>query len=302
MQGHPQDPRFRNQLGQPNGYPQQQQQPQMQMQHQQMQQPQMRPPHPVGPLPGNPYSQGPQSPRAQQGYPQQPQQPQQFGQPQGYPQQHQGSYPPPQPQSYPPQQPYPSPAPMMAPLPPQHAQQQQQPYGQPPQQQPQQPQNSFGLPNAGFGMPSFGGVGTNALVGGALNKMPKVSGLPAPLALGFPLVAVLVALVFDVIFLKIHIPGIGGYAWYLTTALSFAGAGYLGIKWTRAGSGLVSGGLVVAGIIYGVLDLGLGLVLEELSMGSAMFLGIQGLVIALVTGFGGMYKALRQRNAEADDD
>ena len=48
-------------------------------------------------------------------------------------------------------------------------------------------------------------------------------------------------------------------------------------------------------MLYGVADLGLGLVLEELPIGSALFLGIQGVVIACVCGGGGIRKALGER-------
>jgi hypothetical protein len=119
--------------------------------------------------------------------------------------------------------------------------------------------------------------------------------LPSAVAFGLGLVAVVVALVFDVIFLKVSIPGVGGYAWYLTTALSFAGAGYLGIKWTRASQGTAMAAVVVAGALYGVADLGLGLVLEGLVMSSALFLGVQGVVIACICGGGGVRKALAER-------
>jgi hypothetical protein len=106
---------------------------------------------------------------------------------------------------------------------------------------------------------------------------------------------VVVALVFDVIFLHVHIPGVGSYAWYLTTALSFAGAGWAAIKWTRASKTVAMTALAVAASIYGVADLGLGLVLENLSMAGAIMLGAQGVGIGLFTGFGGVFKALRER-------
>lgn len=105
----------------------------------------------------------------------------------------------------------------------------------------------------------------------------------------------LVALVFDVIFLKVHIPGIGGYAWYLTTALSFAGAGWAGIKWTRASKGLAMAAVTVAAIVYGIADLGLAMFVEDLTLGGAISLGAQGLAIALFTGVGGVHKGARDK-------
>jgi hypothetical protein len=120
-------------------------------------------------------------------------------------------------------------------------------------------------------------------------------GLPSVLGFGLGLVAVFVALVFDVIFLRIHIPGAGGYAWYLTTALSFMAAGYGTAKWTRAGRSLAMTAVGVSAAFYGVADVGLGLGLEGLSMSGSMMLGVQGVVIALVVGFAGVVKGLRAK-------
>ena len=145
----------------------------------------------------------------------------------------------------------------------------------------------------------MGGLGGH--LGGAAGKfgMPaalnKVSGLPAPVSFMLGLVAVAIALVFDVVFLKVHIPGVGGYAWYLTTALSFAGAGWASIKWTRASRTVAMTAVVVASVLYGIADVGLGLVLEDLTMASAIVLGAQGVGIGIFTGFGGVFKALRER-------
>lgn len=164
----------------------------------------------------------------------------------------------------------------------QHAQHAQQPYQPPPH-----------VPMYGGSqhMASMGALG--GALGGMAGKQP--SGLPAMLSFPLGMVAVLVALVFDVIFLKIHIPGVGSYAWYLTTALSFAGAGWASIKWTKASKTVAMTAVGVAAAIYGVADLGLGLVLEDLSLGGAIVLGAQGVGIGLFTGFGGVFKALRER-------
>lgn len=186
------------------------------------------------------------------------------------------------------------------PPPPAHAPQSQPVYGQQPggyvpqqqqqqQHQPYQPQPH--VPMYGAHMPSMGALG--GALGGMAGKQP--SGLPAVLSFPLGMVAVLVALVFDVIFLKIHIPGVGSYAWYLTTALSFAGAGWASIKWTKASKTVAMTAVGVAAAIYGVADLGLGLVLEDLSLGGAIVLGAQGVGIGLFTGFGGVFKALRER-------
>jgi hypothetical protein len=190
-------------------------------------------------------------------------------------------------------------------------------FGQPQQQVPQgyaqpgygQPQQAYGgpqpqaqpsptMPSVGgvsFGMPGIPGVSGMPGLGSAgkmLSGMPQPSGLSPALAFALGAVAVVVALVFDVVFLNVHIPGIGGYAWYLTTALSFAGAGFGGAKWTRASQKTAMAAVVFAGVLYGAADIGLGLVLENLDMGAAMFLGIQGLVIAFVCGGAGVRKGL----------
>lgn len=156
---------------------------------------------------------------------------------------------------------------------------------------------SVGFSLGGFApsMPSLGGLGQVPGMAGLAAKQP--SGLSPAVAFGLALGAVVIALIFDVIFLRVHIPGIGGYAWYLTTALSFAGAGYGGAKWTRASQGTAMAAVVIAGLLYGVADLGLGLVLEGLEMQSAMFLGIQGVVIAAVCGGGGVRRGLSARDA-----
>jgi hypothetical protein len=130
---------------------------------------------------------------------------------------------------------------------------------------------------------------------GALEKMNTPSGMPAGLSFGFGIVAVVVALVCDVVFLNVNIPGIGGYAWYLSTALSFAGAGFASAKMTRASRTLAMTAVGVAGALYGMMDIAMDLVLEHSTLGDAMFLGIQGLVIAIFTGSGGVYRGLRAR-------
>lgn len=160
-----------------------------------------------------------------------------------------------------------------------------------PQQQHQQ-QGGFGLPN----IPGMGGIGRGLPFGGGPNLagVKQPSGLPGGVSFGLAAAAVIIALIFDIIFLHVHIPGVGGYAWYLTTALSFAGAGYGSMKWTKAGKGLSTGAVIFAAVVYGLADLGLGVAMEGLTVGSSIFLAAQGVVIALVCGFGGMTKAARE--------
>ena len=177
-------------------------------------------------------------------------------------------------------------------------------YGQQPYSPPPAPQGQ-GYPappatapsHAGFA-PNIGGLGGHLGAAGKIGMpaaLSSVSGLPAPVAFMLGIVAVVVALVFDVIFLKVHIPGVGGYAWYLTTALSFAGAGWASIKWTKASRTVAMTAVVVAAALYGVADVGLGLVLEDLSMAGAIMLGAQGVGIGIFTGFGGVFKAIREK-------
>jgi len=236
------------------------------------------------------HSQSPAQYGQPQTYGQQPQtygqQPQaQYGQPQTYGQPQQAQYGQPQMQ--------------------QQQMQQQQGYAHPAGPRPSAPPPAA-APQAGWGGNlgvSVGGIGVSMpgipgmnSMAGAFAKAP--TGLPPVMAFGMAIAAVLIALVFDVIFLKVHIPGIGGYAWYLTTALSFAGAGFGAMKMTRASKKLALTAIGVAAALYGVADLGLGLVLEDLTLGSALFLGIQGVVIAIVTGGGGVHRGGRAREAE----
>ncbi|NOU29777.1 MAG: hypothetical protein HOO96_17880 [Polyangiaceae bacterium] len=156
------------------------------------------------------------------------------------------------------------------------------------------------LPAGFVGMP-----GSALLVGqGAPPMMPALppslasvgpSGLSPAVAFALSAGAVVVALVFDALFLRVHIPGVGGYAWYLTTALSFGVAGFGGAKWTRARAATVSTAAVLAAVAYGLADVALGTVVEHLSVQSALFLGAQGLVIGLVCGAGGVRKGLTAR-------
>lgn len=145
--------------------------------------------------------------------------------------------------------------------------------------------------------------GSALLVGpGAPSMMPALpfasagpSGLAPAVAFALSAGAVVVALVFDALFLRVHIPGVGGYAWYLTTALSFGVAGFGGAKWTRARAATVSTAAVLAAMAYGLADVALGVVVEHISVQSALFLGAQGLVIGLVCGAGGVRKGLSAR-------
>src|SRR5262249_45671560 len=121
------------------------------------------------------------------------------------------------------------------------------------------------------------------------------AGMPSIMCFVFGILAVAVALGFDVLFLKIDIPGAGGYVWYATTALSFAGAGFGSAMWTRAGRGFITGVIIATGIVYGASDVGLALVLDDVSLVEAISLAGVGVVIAVGAGLAGAYRAWRQR-------
>jgi hypothetical protein len=109
------------------------------------------------------------------------------------------------------------------------------------------------------------------------------------------IVGAAVALGCDVAFLHVHVPKVGGYVWYLTTAFSFMAAGYGAAAWTRAERAGATWAVVFAGVLYGTADVGLGFVLEALSLQSAIVLGAQGLAIALFMGMSGAHKGLRAK-------
>ncbi len=171
-----------------------------------------------------------------------------------------------------------------------------------PSMMPALPAGFVGLPGSAMGgMGAMGAMGVTAatpampMVGGAAGA-GSPSGLSPAVAFALSAGAVVVALVFDALFLRVHIPGVGGYAWYLTTALSFGVAGFGGAKWTRARVATVNTVAVLAAVAYGIADVALGLVVEHLSMQSALFLGAQGLVIGLVCGAGGVRRGLAGRD------
>jgi hypothetical protein len=153
-------------------------------------------------------------------------------------------------------------------------------YGPP---QPYAPQQGYapqpqGMMNAAFAVPS------------------ARRGMPSIMCFVFGLLAVVVALGFDVLFLKVNVPVADDYVWYLTTALSFAGAGYASALWTRAGRGLVTGVVTTTAFVYGAADVGLALVLDDVGLVRAASLAAIGVVIAIGTGMAGAYRGWRARD------
>jgi hypothetical protein len=146
--------------------------------------------------------------------------------------------------------------------------------------------------------PSFDGApASQNLLISELDK--RFAGIPTGLNPFFAFLAAIaaigVALVFDVLFLRITVPGVGGYAWYLTTAFSFMAAGYGGARWTRAGRVTAGTAVVLATAFYGAADVALGFMFESLSLHSSIVLGAQGAAIALFTGLTGIQRGIRAK-------
>jgi hypothetical protein len=110
------------------------------------------------------------------------------------------------------------------------------------------------------------------------------------------LVAIAVSIGFDLLFIELPFGGhIVGRLWYFTTALAFAAAGYGAAVTTRAGKGFVFTSAVVIALLYGAADIGLEAVLEGVTVGSALFLAVQGVVIAIGAGFFAARQGFKQR-------
>jgi hypothetical protein len=168
--------------------------------------------------------------------------------------------------------------------------------GYPPQQQayaaaPQS--NPIGPSAYGMGVPNV--------------NLPNVSiplrkGMPTAVAFVMAVLAIVVALGVDAVFMQFDIPeklpGFGGYLWWASTAIAFGGFGYLATAYTKASVGLVRGVLIGATILYAVGDLGLSLVLDNVDMQTAIIVGGESLGIGLFMGFGGIFRGASKR----DDD
>jgi hypothetical protein len=119
--------------------------------------------------------------------------------------------------------------------------------------------------------------------------------LPPAFALFLAVIAVAAALACDFVFLQVRVPGLGAYAWYLTTALSFFTAGYGTASLTRADRGVASTSVMFAAALYGAADVALALFVETLTLHEAIVLAAQGVAIALIAGWGGARRGFRAR-------
>lgn len=232
---------------------------------------------------GNGYPPGNLPPRPQQagGYPQQ-------AQAHAYAQPAPAPYAPAAPMGWPRQavQPYPQ-----APQP--YSQPQPQPQAAPPAQQ-DAPGLSLGLGGFGVGIPGVGGLGNVNTAG--LNK--RAGSMSPAMVFVFFGAAIAIGFLFDVVFTFVHVP-FGRYIWYATTILPFALAGMLGALWTRSGKTMVFAVAVVASLIYGMCDIGLGVALgageEGLSLGYIINLAAFSVGISLAGGIGGTIRGAQQK-------
>jgi hypothetical protein len=122
----------------------------------------------------------------------------------------------------------------------------------------------------------------------------KAGSLPSAMAWVLGVIAIVVALAFDVVFIKFPI---NGYLWYLSTAISFAAAGAIGGLLTKGSKMSVLIPMALCGVGYAVLDIFLEKAMSpgDTTMADALILAGQGLGISLVTGLGGAYKGYDQR-------
>jgi hypothetical protein len=154
---------------------------------------------------------------------------------------------------------------------------------------------SMGLGGFGVGLPGVGGLGNVNTA--ALNK--RVNSMSPAMVFVFFVVAIAVGFLFDVVFTFVHIP-YGRYIWYATTVLPFAGAGMLGALWTRAGKTAVITAAVIASLVYGACDIGLGVVLGGgggISLAYIINLAAFSIGISLFGGVGGAIRGAKQKES-----
>lgn len=188
---------------------------------------------------------------------------------------------------------------------PQPMQHPQQPQHQPPPQQQHQQQQTFHMPGlsvgvGGFnvGIPGVGGLGSVNTAG--LSK--RANTMSPVMVFVFFAAAIAIGFLFDVVFTFVHVP-FGRYIWYATTILPFAAAGMLGALWTKSGKPMVIAVAVVASLIYGVCDIGLGVALGGteggISMAYILNLAAFSIGISVAGGIGGAIKGAKQKESLA---
>ena len=124
--------------------------------------------------------------------------------------------------------------------------------------------------------------------------MSKQAGkFPAAAAFGFAIVAAVLATVIDYVFEAIvHL---GGYMWYLATAVCFGGAGFGAGLMTKAPKMGAYTAVGVGAAIYAVLTIVLYVVVFSGTVGDAIIPAVINFAIALGTGLGGATKGNQQR-------
>jgi hypothetical protein len=180
-----------------------------------------------------------------------------------------------------------------------------------PQQLPQQPGQPHGMPMGLRGLGGLGGLGVGIPGMGGVTQSRRIE-TPGPnkragsmspaLVPVFFLAAIAVGFAFDAVFTFVHVP-FGRYIWYATTFLPFALAGTLGASRTRAGTTPVMATAVIASLLYGAADIGLGMALGATSAGITLAyvlnLAAYSVGISLVAGAGGTIRGAKQRESVA---
>lgn len=108
------------------------------------------------------------------------------------------------------------------------------------------------------------------------------AGVPG-LSLACGLLSVVVALGFDVVFMK-YPAGWLGYLWYVTTVASFGGGAFVAARATPVlarRAGLVV--LLAFGVAYGAADIVLAMMLQQQTFSGALFGGVLGAAIACIS-------------------
>jgi hypothetical protein len=125
--------------------------------------------------------------------------------------------------------------------------------------------------------------------------MSKQAGkLPAVAAFGFAIVAAVLAVIIDYVFEAIvHL---GGYMWYVATAICFGGAGFGAGLMTKAPKMAAYTAMGIGAALYAVLTIVLYVVVFSGTVGDAIIPAVINFAIALGTGLGGATKGTMQRD------
>ena len=159
-------------------------------------------------------------------------------------------------------------------------------------------QPGYGQPAAqGLAIPGMGGMRIGADAAKYAGKFPDAA------IFGFAIAAAVVGTIFDILFNFIHL---GGWLWWLVTALSFAAAGFAAGLMTKAPKMKCFIGVGVGAVVYAILTVVvyvvlLGALAGAVGAGVGIIAGIMAaginFVIAIGAGFGGVHQGTRQRAA-----